>query len=278
MLISMRRSSKWRTVTTPPITLRSLSSSSRLEFDAAKEEEELSSYLGDSYDREKLKRYRQTLDDEYARFVGGERDFYRASEAYLYDLTVFAMSGTKLPYLEELTRRVPPGSRVLDYGCGIGSDGLRLLEAGYKVEFADFDNPSVAYLRWRLARRGIDAPVHNLDAHVPGGFDAAYAFDVIEHVGDPFAFLADMERRADLIEVNFLASEPDEPDLHHELPIRKLLRYVARRSLIRYRLLHRRSHLVLYRPEIAPTARRYANFCRLPAGRLAGMGAERFAC
>ena len=27
------------------------------------------------------------------------------------------------------------------------------LEAGYGVEFADFDNPSTKYLRWRLAQR-----------------------------------------------------------------------------------------------------------------------------
>jgi hypothetical protein len=30
-------------------------------------------------------------------------------------------------------------------------------------------NPSVTYLRWRLERRGIDAPVHGLDVGVPGG-------------------------------------------------------------------------------------------------------------
>ena len=78
---------------------------------------------------------------------------------------------------------MPPGSRLLDYGCGIGSDGLMLLEAGYRVEFADFDNPSTEYLRWRLEQRGFDAPVHDLDKDVPDGFDAAYAFDVIEHVG-----------------------------------------------------------------------------------------------
>ena len=109
------------------------------------------------------------------------------------------MSETKLPYLRLITRHLPPGTSVLDYGCGIGSDGLILLEAGYRVEFADFDNPSAAYLRWRLDRRGLDAPVHDLDREVPGGFDLAYALDVIEHVDDPFAFCAELERRARLV-------------------------------------------------------------------------------
>src|SRR3712207_2337898 len=159
------------------------------------EEAELQAYLGDDYDRGRLERWEEILDEEVAE-VGDEGRLYRTSQAYLYNLTVFAMSGTKLPYLQLLTSVVPPGSRVLDYGCGIGSDGLMLLEAGYRVEFADFDNPSTRYLRWRLQHRGLDAALHDLDREVPGGFDAAYAFDVIEHVPDAYAFIGEMERRA----------------------------------------------------------------------------------
>lgn len=177
------------------------------------------------------------------------------------------MTGTKMPYLDELVRHVSPGARLLDYGCGIGSDGLMLLEAGYRVEFADFDNPSVAFLRWRLEQRGLDVPVHDLDDHVPDGFDAAYAFDVIEHVADPFAFLAELERRARLVEVNFLAPDPFDQDLHYELPIRALLGHVARRRLVSYRLLHGRSHLVLYRPGRATPPGRARGLARIAVGR-----------
>jgi SAM-dependent methyltransferase len=142
---------------------------------------------------------------------------------------------------------VPPGSRVLDYGCGIGSDGLLLLEAGYDVGFADFANPSTEYLRWRLRKRGFDAPIYDLDSSPPdAGWDAAYSFDVIEHVPDPFAFLGTLEQLAGLVVVNFLEPLPDEPDVHHELPIPALLRHAAGRRLRRYRLYYGRSHLVLY--------------------------------
>ena len=178
------------------------------------------------------------------------------------------MTGTKLPYLDELVRHVPPGARLLDYGCGIGSDGLMLLEAGYRVEFADFDNPSVAFLRWRLERRGFDAPVHDLDEHVPSGFDAAFAFDVIEHVPDPFAFLGEMEQRAGLVEVNLLAPVPFDQDLHHELPIPELLKHAARRRLVSYRLLYCRSHLVVYRPDPATPLGRVLGLARIAAGRV----------
>src|SRR4051794_33125236 len=123
-----------------------------LGFDPRREELELIAYLGEDYVRADLERYDDLLEEEVAQ-VQDEGRLYRTSRAYLYNLTAFAMSGTKLPYLEVFTQRVPAGSRVLDYGCGIGSDGLLLLEAGYRVEFADFANPSTEYLRWRLKHR-----------------------------------------------------------------------------------------------------------------------------
>ena len=216
-----------------------------MSWDPHREEAELKAYLGDAFDRARLEQHDAYLDSEAAQ-VGDEGVFYRTTDAYLYDLTVFAMSGTKLPYLELLTSHVPPGSRVLDYGCGIGSDGLLLLEAGYRVEFADFDNPSIRYLKWRLEHRGLDAPIHDLDRDVPGGFAAAYAFDVIEHVKDPFAFLRELEARSEIVEVNFLEYEPHEQLLHYELPVGRLLRHVSRHELIAYSVMHGSSHVVVY--------------------------------
>jgi SAM-dependent methyltransferase len=220
-----------------------------LPFDPAGEEQDLRDYLGADFKLDHLQRYQEQLDAEFAE-IGDEERFYRTSTGYLYNLTAFAMTGTKLPYLRELCRHVRHGAKLLDYGCGIGSDGLLLLRAGYRVEFADFDNPSTEFLRWRLARHGFEAAVHDLDQEVPGGFDAAYAFDVIEHVADPFAMLEAMERRAALVEVNFLEPIPDDQELHHELPIRDLLGHCTRHRVRGYRFMYGRSHLVLY--ESAP--------------------------
>jgi SAM-dependent methyltransferase len=233
-----------------------------LPLDPAREEAELREYLGEDFDVERLWHYQEQLDAE-VEAIGHEDTFYLTSKAYLYNLTAFAMTQTKLPYLQELVRRVPRGARLLDYGCGIGSDGLALLEAGYRVEFADFDNPSVEYLRWRLAHRGLDAPVHDLAKGVPAGFDAAYAFDVIEHVPDAFAFLGEMEQRARLVVVNFLEPVPGDQDLHHELPIPELLAHAARHRLRHHALLHERSHLVLYESAKASLPARVLNRARI---------------
>lgn len=198
--------------------------------------------------------------------MADEAELYRTSCAYLYNLTAFAMTGTKVPYLNYLIRQVAPGARLLDYGCGIGSDGLALLEAGYRVEFADFANPSTEFLRWRLAKRGLDAPIHDLDRHVPDGFDAAYAFDVIEHVKDPFAFLAEMESRAALVEVNFLEYDSNEQELHYELPIVRLIWRSMGRRLVLYRRLHGTSHLVIYGVDRVGPTRLPVNAARVAVG------------
>jgi SAM-dependent methyltransferase len=208
--------------------------------------EELREYLGPAYDHDRLVRHNQLVDEE-ASSAADEDAFYRSSEMYLYDLTVFAMSGTKDPYREVVKELATPAGSLLDYGCGIGSDGLRLLADGYRVAFADFDNPSIAYLRWRLEKRGLEADVYDLDGEVPGGFDLAYAFDVIEHVDDPFAFLAELERRAAIVVVNLLEPIAGDTPLHRTLPIAALRNHARERGLLHHRLYHGRSHLVAYR-------------------------------
>jgi SAM-dependent methyltransferase len=207
--------------------------------------DELMAYLGDAYDERRLHHHVREVEVE-EEAAPNETTFYRTSEAYLYDLTVFALSGTKDPYRRLIRRLVPPGSRLLDYGCGIGSDGLRLIDDGYRVEFADFANPSTRYLAWRLARRGLHAPIHDIEQDVPTGFDLAYCFDVLEHVEDPYAVLQRLESLASIVVVNLLEPEPGDTHVHKPLDVPHLLDYAASRGLRHYRKWYGRSHLIAY--------------------------------
>ena len=224
-------------------------------WDRALDLEELAAYLGDDFELESLWRHNELVEQEAAA-TGDDDRFYRSSRAYLYDLTAFAMSGTKLPYHAVLRSLVPTGARLLDYGCGIGADGLRLLERGYDVTFADFENPSLAFLRWRLSRRGQVASVQPIDGPEPltDGFDLVYAFDVLEHVADPWAFLAELESRARIVLVNVLAPVPGDVSLHHELPVKAILAHARCRGLLHSERLHGRSHLIAYRGVAGPNS------------------------
>lgn len=209
--------------------------------------EELAAYLGPDFDERQLWDHHGILEAEFDA-APDDATFYRTSQAYLYDLTAFAMWQTKIPYLDALRTLVPRGATVLEYGCGIGSDGLKLAADGYRVAFADFDNPSTRFLKWRLDRRGVDARVYDVEGDVPGGFDAVFAFDVIEHVEDPRGFLSMLEQRADIVAVNFLEPDPHDAHIHHPLPIADLLDHAAARGLLWHGRYHNgRSHLAIYR-------------------------------
>jgi GT2 family glycosyltransferase len=220
-------------------------------WEAEREHAELRAYLGSEYDHQRLVHHRETVERQLTE-IGDEPAFYRRGDAYLYDLTAFAMSGVKEPYRALIEGLVPAGSRLLDYGCGIGSDGLRLLEAGFTVEFADFDSPSTQYLRWRLEQRGVAAPIYDLDADIPGGFALAYAFDVLEHVDDPFALLAELEERAEIVVVNLLEDAASGSALHRDVPVRRILAHARRQGLVHHRRHAGSSHLVAYRSAGGP--------------------------
>jgi GT2 family glycosyltransferase/2-polyprenyl-3-methyl-5-hydroxy-6-metoxy-1,4-benzoquinol methylase len=225
-------------------------------WEAQREREDLMEYLGREYDENLLRGHEAAIEEEFDSAVD-EETFYRTSRMYLYDLTVFAMSGTKRPYRQVLKKLVRPGARLLDWGCGIGSDGLRLIEDGYRVSFADFDNPSTAYLRWRLKQRGLEADVFDIASDtIPSGFDAAYSFDVIEHVDDPIGFLDQLDSLASVVIVNLLEPDPNDIHLHKPLPIKQLIDRAEKKGLIFYRKFHRRSHLIAYRTGTASVAGR----------------------
>jgi hypothetical protein len=231
-------------------------------FEAAEERDELERYLGDDFDEKLLHGHQQAVEAEEAA-APDELTFYRTSRNYLYDLTAFAMTGTKRPYREVIRHRIGPGSRLLDYGCGIGSDGLRFLAAGYDVDFADFDNPSTTYLRWRLRERGFTAEIHDVEREVPAGFELVYCFDVIEHVDDPVAFLAKLEATADLVAINFLEPLANDVHLHKPLPIKALLRHATGHGLVHYSRHHNgRSHFVIYHSRRTDPLRRLLGMIR----------------
>jgi 2-polyprenyl-3-methyl-5-hydroxy-6-metoxy-1,4-benzoquinol methylase len=94
-----------------------------------------------------------------------------------------------------LTRHVPPGSRVLDLGCGAGEFAVALREAGA-------DPVGVDVAREPLRRAALRDPALDLRLWEPGeplpaedaAFDVAWAGEVLEHVVDLAPWLSEVRR------------------------------------------------------------------------------------
>jgi SAM-dependent methyltransferase len=90
---------------------------------------------------------------------------------------------------------VPAGARLLDLGCGPGTDAEWLAARGYRITAVDASPAMVAEARRRVEAAGLEARVdvirlgiHEVDRLAPATFDAAYSnFGPLNCVADPAA-------------------------------------------------------------------------------------------
>ena len=88
---------------------------------------------------------------------------------------------------------VEPRGRLLDIGCGHGEFGALLVGRGWKVAGVDLDPLQIA----EASKRGLEATQCDLTHGLPhesGTFDVVFAGEVIEHIVDTDAFLAEVAR------------------------------------------------------------------------------------
>jgi SAM-dependent methyltransferase len=91
-----------------------------------------------------------------------------------------------------LQQYVPPGSTVLDLGCGTGSLSVLLAEQGHVVTGVDLSPRMVAAARAKAARHGTDVSFFIGDAAAPpvmGPYDVVLARHVVWALPDPSAAL-----------------------------------------------------------------------------------------
>lgn len=122
--------------------------------------------------------------------MGHQESYYRHNTAYAqflanWDARFYAK------YADTL-RPDRPGARVLDVGCGVGQVLQRLADAGFAAQGVEVSEPNVARAReaglrceWYDGRR-LPFP----DRH----FASVGALNVLEHVEEPEAFLAELVR------------------------------------------------------------------------------------
>lgn len=122
-------------------------------------------------------------------------DFYREAEQYVWELmqwhtsTARAWARTTLSHLVQHYPASAGFGRVLDFGCGIGTDSLFLVGHGYRTTLVDVAGPAFSFAQHRFRRRGIQAEFIEARGPLPeisGKYDIIVCFDVFEHLPDPF--------------------------------------------------------------------------------------------
>ena len=120
----------------------------------------------------------------------GHQETYRRNEAYAEFLAAWD-EGFYAKYADTLAPD-RPGTRVLDVGCGVGQVVRRLKEAGFEACGVEVSEPNLAKAR----QAGLDCQFYD-GRHLPfpdAHFASVGALNVLEHVEEPEAFIAELVR------------------------------------------------------------------------------------
>jgi len=126
----------------------------------------------------------------------GSREYFDEVEARKYFVE------PHIPRFAEFERW--SGKRVLEVGCGIGTDSINFARAGAQLTAVDLSGESLRIARERASVMGVEdriefvqANAEELTSAVSGGeYDLIYSFGVIHHTPRPEAALAEMRRLA----------------------------------------------------------------------------------
>jgi predicted ATP-grasp superfamily ATP-dependent carboligase/ubiquinone/menaquinone biosynthesis C-methylase UbiE len=101
-----------------------------------------------------------------------------------------------LRWVEDLS--LPPGTRVLDLGCGAGYTAVALAERGYHVDALDGEQAMLDMTSRRAQAAGVALTTELGDAHElkfdPGTFDLVIALGLIPWLHSPHQALSEMRR------------------------------------------------------------------------------------
>lgn len=156
---------------------------------------DLLAYLRQPFDivAEGYARYHHGEDLEAQRRVGEATDaatvleYYARTPHYLYELNRWEASLDKQQWFAVVAAacRRYGLRRVLDVGGGVGGLTLYLNRRGVQCDYLDVKGQTFDYAAWRFARHGLSVAMYDVQSNRPRGqYDAAVAWDVLEHIFD----------------------------------------------------------------------------------------------
>ena len=150
-----------------------------------------------------LQRYYASLESRvgYRLFLGDTRHFGYYESSSSFPLPVHgALRAMEAQLLDAL--RLPPGSTVLDAGCGVGHVAMYMAQrGGHRVEGIDVVERHVAKARRNVRAAGLERAVaarhgdyHHLEGFADASFDGVYTMETLVHSTDPLKVLREFRR------------------------------------------------------------------------------------
>jgi SAM-dependent methyltransferase len=129
-------------------------------------------------------------DLEISKATPGSREFFADLDQYHFE---------KLHHLLRLVNFDGyRGKRVLDVGCGAGTDLVRFAKGGAVVSGVDLSASAIALARQNFSQQGLEADLREADGeHLPygdGTFDLVFAHGVVQYTPDGRALVEECRR------------------------------------------------------------------------------------
>jgi SAM-dependent methyltransferase len=129
-------------------------------------------------------------DLEMTAHPAGSLEFFDDLDAYRFD---------KLRYLPEVVDfNSFAGQRLLEVGCGIGTDLVRFARGGARVTGVDLSETAIDLARRNFALNGLSADLRVADAEAlpwpDASFDCVYAHGVLQYAADPVGLVSECRR------------------------------------------------------------------------------------
>ena len=126
-------------------------------------------------------------------------DFYRETDAFLYELVAWNRHPDKLAmrcWVANILAFQGERRRILCLGDGLGFDSLYLHRVGHEVTYSELSQLSSRFARKLFGFSGVNLAMFHEDAGQlpPDSFDVVACLDVLEHVPDPPLLLGHLAR------------------------------------------------------------------------------------
>ncbi|MEV0003430.1 zf-HC2 domain-containing protein [Micromonospora sp. NPDC050980] len=198
---------------------------------------ELAGFLGDGFveHRDTTQELVTAWDQAAPRTDLEIRRFYRTTQAYLYDQVLWHASGTRPNYVAAALPilQAHPGP-VLDWGCGIGVDLLRMHQLGLNVWGCELPSPPRDFLIWRARHHGYHRPIVDPGNAGPRAKPTVlWLIDTLDHLRDPQASLGALLDTVDVLITERYVDDPRRGRLgfHFRRPLSEIAELLAEHGL-----------------------------------------------